>query len=338
MNKKVKQAITTSLLTISIITTAAYSAETVTVDNFPRAETDMTFDRYVKQGAFGKMFHMRMPTQIDKQDVIRMNRDTIYSFTILDLTEPATIVKPDSGDRFMSLMTINQDHSIPAAEYGSGEFVLTQKEIGSRYVFVAFRTFVDPSKPEDLKAAHALQDQIKIKQSDKGSFNVPDWDEKSLHAVRDAVNVLANTKSDTREYWGDKDKLNPIQHLLGTAFGWGGNPKEDAIYVNGVPSKNDGKTPYVLTVKDVPVNSFWSLTVYNKDGFMEKNKQDAYSFNSVTSKPNADGSITLHFGGDSSKSNYLPITDGWNYIVRLYQPKKEIIDGTWEFPKPVEAK
>ena len=97
----------------------------VTVDNFVRAETDATLSKYAAQGAFGKIFHMRQPTQIDKQDVIRMNRDTLYSFAVLDLTEPATMVKPDSGDRFMSMMTINQDHSIRPAEYESGEFVLT---------------------------------------------------------------------------------------------------------------------------------------------------------------------------------------------------------------------
>ncbi len=314
------------------------AAETVTVDNFVRAETDMTFDRYVKQGAFGKFFHMREPTQIDKQDVIRMNRDTLYSLAVIDLTKPATIVMPDPGDRFMSMMTISQDHSIPPAEYGAGDYVLTEKKTGSRYVFVGIRTFVDPNNPDDVKAAHALQDKIEIKQSDKGSFKVPDWDETSLHAVRDAINVLANTKTDTSEFFGEKDKLNPIQHLLGTAFGWGGNPKKDAIYVNEVPAKNDGKTPYTLTLKDVPVDGFWSLTVYNAKGFMEKNEQDAYSFNNVTTKSNDDGSITLHFGGDSGNANYLPITEGWNYILRLYRPKQEVLDGSWESPKAVEAK
>ncbi|WP_296492813.1 DUF1254 domain-containing protein, partial [Rhodoferax sp.] len=67
--------------------------EPVTVDNFVRAETDMTLTRYAKQGAFGKFLHIRQPTPIDQQGVIRMNRDTLYSAVIFDLTEPATIVK-----------------------------------------------------------------------------------------------------------------------------------------------------------------------------------------------------------------------------------------------------
>jgi hypothetical protein len=177
-----------------------------------------------------------------------------------------------------------------------------------------------------------------VKQDRPGSFEIPNWDEESLHKIRNAINVLAaDIISDFKGYFGIKDELDPIKHLLGTAYGWGGNPPEAAMYVNALPDKNDGKTPYILSVKDVPVDGFWSVTIYNKDGFLEKNDLNAYSFNNVTAKQNTDGSFTIHFGGDSSKVNYLPITPGWNYAVRLYQPRPEIIDGTWKFPEAVPA-
>ena len=51
----------------------ASAGQTVTVDNFVRAETDRTLARYVEQGAFGRFVHIRQPTPIDAQDVIRMN-------------------------------------------------------------------------------------------------------------------------------------------------------------------------------------------------------------------------------------------------------------------------
>lgn len=320
-------------------TTSGLVAEIVTVDNFVRAETDMTLNRYVKQGAFGEFLHIRMPTPIDKQDVIRMNRDTLYSIGVFDLTEPVTIVKPESGGRFQSMLVINQDHSMLPVEHGSGTFTFTKEQIGTRYVIIVFRTFADPTKPEDVKAANALQDKIVAKQNRPGTFEIPDWDEASLKKVRDAINVLASTRTDTSPYFGDKSKLNPLYHLLGTAYGWGGNPGEAAAYENVVPAKNDGKTPYVLKITEkVPVDGFVSITIYNKDGFMEKNDLDAYSINNVTAKRDQDGTVTIHFGGDPSQPNYLPITPGWNYIVRMYQPKKEIIDGTWKFPaaQPVE--
>ena len=67
------------VMAFASITTASFASETVTVDNFVRAETDVTLWRYVKQGAFARIFHIRQPVPLDKQDVIRMNRDTLYS-------------------------------------------------------------------------------------------------------------------------------------------------------------------------------------------------------------------------------------------------------------------
>jgi hypothetical protein len=317
---------------------AASAAEKVTVDNFVRAETDMTMKRYVAQGAFGKFLHIRAMTPIDKQNVIRMNRDTLYSMGVFDLTTPVTIVKPDHGKRYQSMQIINQDHSMLPIEHGAGTFTLTREKVGTRYVIVLLRTFADPNDPADLKAANALQDRVQVQQAAVGTFEVPDWDEASLRTVRDALNVLAVTKSDTSGLFGDKVKLNPIDHLLGTAFGWGGLPKEAAVYQNGVPPLNIGSTSYVLTVRDVPVDGFWSITVYNAKGFMEPNALSAYSVNNVTAKPNADGSVTVHFGGDPASVNYLPTTEGWSYVVRMYQPRKQVIDGSWKFPDAQPAK
>ena len=59
-----------------------------------------------------------------------------------------------------------------------------------------------------------------------------------------------------------------------------------------------------------------------------------YSINNITAKKARDGSITIHFGGDPKQSNYLPIMDGWNYAVRLYQPQQQILDDKWKFPAP----
>jgi hypothetical protein len=81
------------------------------------------------------------------------------------------------------------------------------------------------------------------------------------------------------------------------------------------------------------VDGFWSVSVYNAEGYFEKNEANAYSFNNITAKKDNDGSITIHFGGDPKQSNYIPITKGWNYTARLYRPRQEILDGTWKFPE-----
>jgi hypothetical protein len=328
----------TTLGTVFSAATTAFAAEMVTVDNFVRAESDTVFARYVKRGAFGGFSHERQPVSIDKQDVIRMNRDTLYSVGIFDLTEPVTIAKPNSGGRYQSMMVINENQYVVLIKYNEGEFTLTRDQVGTRYGCVIFRTFIDANDPADVEKANVLQDKITARQKNIGKFEVPDWDAASLKKIRDAINVLAATRSNTKGMFGKEGEVDPISHLLGTAYGWGGLPESAAIYDNVVPVKNDGKIPYSVTVKDVPVEGFWSITVYGKDGFMVKNAQNAYSYNNVTAKKNPDGSITINFGGGRSAINNLPITPGWNYIVRMYQPQQKIIDGTWRFPlaRPVE--
>ena len=321
-------------LSMSSFQALADAPNKVDVYNFVRAETDMTMHRYNKNGGFANFFHIRTPVTIDKQDVIRMNRDTLYSFAVFDLNSPVTIHKKDSDGRFQSVLVINQDHSMLPVIHGAGDIVLTKEKVGTRYVIVVVRTFADPADPEDIKAAHLAQDSLTFTQEDKGKFEVELWDEESLSTIRDAINVLGNASiKDASGLFGDASKLDPISHLMGTAYGWGGNPKEAAMYDVVVPEKNDGTTPYIVSVIDVPVDGFWSITVYNKDGFMEKNTLDAYSFNGVTAKKDSDGSITIHFGGDESSNNYLPITEDWTYVVRMYQPGEEIINRTWKFPK-----
>jgi hypothetical protein len=89
----------------------AAATEPVTVKNFARAESDMYFAKKVKEGGLGKFVHARTPTSVDQQDVIRMNRDTLYSSAIFDLDAgPVTIVLPEAGKRFMSLLVIDEDH------------------------------------------------------------------------------------------------------------------------------------------------------------------------------------------------------------------------------------
>jgi hypothetical protein len=78
--------------------------------------------------------------------------------------------------------------------------------------------------------------------------------------------------------------------------------------------------------------------VYNQNGFFEKNSRNAYTVNNVTAQPNSDGSVTIHFGGDKTAPNYLPIMPGWNYTVRMYRPRQELLDGAWKFPEAQPVK
>ncbi len=310
----------------------------VTVDTLPRAESDLYFGGLLKDsGAIGKFLHRREPARIDNQTVIRLNRDTVYSSAIFDLDAgPVTITLPDAGSRFMSMQVINEDHYVPEVVYGKGSYTLTKDKVGTRYVAVAIRTLVDPASEKGIEQVHALQDAIKVSQKDAGKFDVPNWDQVSQKKLRDALLVLASTIPDFKRAFGTKAAVDPIRHLIGTAAGWGGNPDKDAIYLNITPPKNDGTTIYKLDVKNVPVDAFWSVSLYNAEGYYEKNSYDAYSINSITGKKSTDNSIAIQFGGcDGKIPNCLPIMKGWNYTVRLYRPRAEILDGRWKFPEPL---
>ena len=305
-----------------------------------RAESDLYFSNIVKDGGFGKFLHRREPAAIDNQTIIRLNRDTLYSAAIFDLDAgPVTITLPEAGKRFMSMQVIDEDQYTPEVEYGAGVHTLTKQQIGTRYVAIAIRTLVDPADPKDVIAVHALQDTIKVDQSGgPGKFETPDWDSTSQKKVREALLALASTLPDTKRMFGPKDQVEPVRRLIGAASAWGGNPEKDALYLNVTPDQNDGKTVYRLNVKDVPVDGFWSISVYNANGYFEPNKESAYTLNNITATASADGSIAVQFGGcDGKTANCLPIVKGWNYLVRLYRPRSEILNGTWSFPKAQAA-
>ncbi|OYW57191.1 MAG: hypothetical protein B7Y80_12810 [Hyphomicrobium sp. 32-62-53] len=323
----------TAAAVLGLAAASASAGTIITLDNFTRAETDYYMSTYVAKGCFAKLCNDREPTPVDKQPVVRMNRDTLYSVAVFDLASPVTIVKPDTGKRFQSMVVINQDHYIPLVAYHAGTYTLTQGQVGTRNAIVLFRTFVDPNDPNDISAAHAAQDGIRVSQASPGKFEVPDWDQDQRKKVSGAVAALMAFVPDSRGMFGAADKVDPVRHLVGTAAGWGGNPEEDAKYLTIVPKANDGATAHVLKVQDVPVDGFWSMTVYNANGFFEA-PANAISVNNITAKRDADGSVTIHLGGDPKSTNFLRIMPGWSYVVRLYRPRAEILNSTWTFPEP----
>ncbi len=314
--------------------TIAEDSATVTVMNFVRAETDYYNSRSVAQFGLGRVWHLRVPTPIEEQNVIRMNRDTIYSMAVLDLASPVTVSLPETGGRYLSMQVINQDHFTIAVEYGPGTYRYTREDAGTRYLSVIVRIFMNPNDETDIAAANDIQDKIVLGQAESGQFEVPDWDEDSLSSVRGLLLALGATASDSFDQaFGSQTEVDPVMHLLGTAAGWGGLPRRSAMYPSVFPEQSDGQVPHSLTVGKVPVDGFWSITVYNAAGFMEQNALGANSFNSITSQPNADGSTTIHFGAcEDGRANCLPIMKGWNYTVRLYQPSDAVLSGDWTFP------
>lgn len=309
------------------------TGKSVSVENYVRAESDSQFKGYAERhGCFGRLVHSRTPYDVMHQITVRGNRDTLYSFGVFDLTSPVTVTLPVPGDRYQSLMTVSQDHSIEVF-YGPGDITLSADDIGTRYTTVVVRTFMDPKDLDDVAEAHSLQDEVEVHQENVGVLDLPAWNETEVADVRNQIAEVGALATDSSKMFGRRDQLDPVYWVLGAAVGWGGLPAQAAMYGITFPKNNDGETPHSLTVRDVPVDAFWSVTVYDSEGWIPVNEYDAYSYNGVTADKSDDGSVTIHFGGEPDQENFLPISEGWNYIFRAYRPQRVLLEGAWQYPQ-----
>jgi len=315
----------------------------VTKANYAVAETEVILADYVRKIAkgtcsagVGVLLHQRAAMDPKERTILRPNFDTLYSFAVLDLESPATVVLPET-DRYQILEVIDEEHWIPLISDKPGRYELTKESVGSRYAFAFVRTQVNVQDPEDLKKAAAAQDGIKLEQAKKGEFvSKKKYDMKEILALREDYNKRREPEGVTSEMaFGKKGELTEELRNFGVAVGWGGLPKEGAVYP--FPKVVDSTEPHTLTLKDVPSDprAFWSVTVYDQKGFATG---ESYNINSAFAKKNENGEYVIHLGGDKSQDNYLDIYPGWNVALRVYSPTEAYFDGSWTPPQFEPAK
>ena len=307
----------------------------VNVDNFVRAETARMFDgALASTGGVNRWTHNRVPTPLEEQNVIRMNRDTLYSMAVVDIGSGASLTLPEADGRYMSAMVVNEDHYINEIFDEPGTYRLTTDTLDTPFVMIALRTLVDPADASDLATVVDLQDAVVLEADSARAYAHDDYDEESRKSTFDALIELSRGMPDSLRTFGRRDEVDPVRHLIGTAFGWGGLPESAAYYVVAADPQAVGD--YTMTLRDVPADAFWSVTIYNRDGFLEPNPYDSYSLNNLTATPDPDGSYRLHLSPEGDGvSNHLYVMDGWNYALRLYKPRPSALDGTWSPPEPV---
>jgi hypothetical protein len=319
---------------------ADYGGYTVVTDeNYALAESQVIFANYrdrivAKSGGSGTGTFLHSRTSADPNDktVMRINFDTRYSMCLLDLNCEATLTMPETNGRYQSAWFVTEDHYNPMAINHPGTYTITKEDMGSRYVLLMIRTQVNMKDEADMAIVTTLQDALKIEQADKGSYNpVEKWRMEDILSMRQKYLKIANEKHYTSEQlFGRKGELTQEAHNCGVAYGWGGFTPDQAVYLSCIPANDK---PCTLTLVDVPVadNAFWSITVYDAQGYPQG---DPYNVNSAFAVGNSDGSVTIHFGGeDKSVANYLEIFPGWTYILRLYLPQEPYFNGSWQQPK-----
>ena len=314
-------------------TTAAVNA-----DNYAFAETEIILGDYVQKIAkatcsdgMGVFMHFRKAMDPNDRTILRPNFDTLYSAAVVDLRSPATITLPVS-DRLQILEVVNADHWIPLVSSKPGAYEITEEMVGSRFAFVIIRTQVNMQDPSDIKRVGTIQDQITITQQSRGEFvQTKKWDRSQMLTMRSDYQKEKEVKGiSSEEIFGKQGEISPEMRNIGVAFGWGALTKKGAVYPS-IVIPDSGKE-MTLTLKDVPMadNAFWSVTVYDKDGFAQGKN---YNINSSFAKQSKSGDYVLNFGVDATKENFLEIYPGSNATLRIYSPQEPYFDGSWKVPE-----
>jgi len=298
----------------------------VTLENYEVAESDLAFYNVTKLVGMNTFFHF--PTgafDLDNQTVVRMNRDTYYSGAIIDTTQGATVTIPETNGRYLSVMVVQNDHYIDQVFLEPGTHEITSD---TDFAMVALRIRANQSEPGDDEAIAALRAGVKLEVGGNASHVRPNYDMEQLVALRDELTVEGTKLGTLMGMQGAHGTIEPMMHLYGTAIGWGLLPDAQAQYLGSPKFANDGC--YMASYSAPPFNTpgFFSITIYDADGWIYTEDGILNEFNMSL---NDDGSFDIYFGECGDVDNNLPTVDGWNYILRIYEPR---LDELQEFRLP----
>ena len=288
----------------------------VTQDNFPQAYTNLRLGAILKKaGAVNTFFEMLVPpSEPEKQFVVRMNRDTYYSVSVIDMSSGSVYVTIPETDQYVSLQVVDENHETQPMIYGSGRHKITAK---TTHAFVIIRALED-----------AARRNLVIEAGSATPFVVRNWDMESFHAVDKAGNIDFSDGYDQSKAFGNVESgQTAYMNYVGCAGGWGGAMVEDNIYQTS--PYFDADDCYEMTFVDPKAKSFWSATVYNADGRMFNDIANISS--EMNPVQNADGTYTLRFGCDGQPNN-IPIREGnttgkFNVLMRHYGPSEMVSNG-----------
>ena len=305
---------------------------TVTSASYPTDETSHQTLKNQDLVGVNKFLHKRQLTPTDEQPVVRMNRDTYYSFAVVDVSKGATVTMPTIPEgKYISVQPVTEDHRIQPMFYGPGTFELTTHTGSHLYLVIRLdATFTEAE-------AATFQDQMVVNAKSNNPFKTEAVNQESFKAVEDKLKAQmpAITERDGKDalvgmFTAPTDASDKLftqeKYEVGAAIGWGGAQDVDNIYE--VSGNYPADTCHQATFQDPKNKAFWSITVYDKAGFMFN---DLANLSSNTATPNADGTYTISFGcGKEAPNNIKTANDSgvFNLGIRHYQPSELVsVDG-----------
>jgi hypothetical protein len=200
------------------------------------------------------------------------------------------------------------------------------------------RIGIEPGKSFDLeKLDPALRDALA--QAPAEAQKLMAWKQPTIARVANGWSINTDTMGAYGNYY--------LKRAIVTQWGLGANLPEDAIYPSSLGDESgkplDGANKYTLHFDKgamPPVDAFWSITLYDNDGFQVPNPINRFTLSSwMPLKNNADGSLDLHLQNESpgrdKEANWLPAPKGvFNLLMRLYAPTSDVLTGKWN-PPPI---
>jgi hypothetical protein len=302
--------------------------------------------------------------------VIKADTDfalVVYRTQLLGPDDLPNVEKIQAAYRAMPLSSFQKKNSTPEAAAIDWPAPLTSDEQKTSLRFFDLLDFQLKYAPvldseKDIRARFAA-----VGLTGDGTFSSdklsPEMAEAFKAGMADAWAEFATFKKDkidtgevrSGQLFGTREQLNGnyLYRMAGAVMGIYANSNEEAMYpvlsndADGAPLT--GANTYTLTFPDgklPPVNAFWSVTMYKMpESLLVDNPINRYLINSAMLPnlvKNADGSLTIYVQnqspGPEKEANWLPAPDGpFAVFMRLYWPKHEALDGTWQPPKLVRT-
>jgi len=293
----------------------------ITKANYVVAETDWYFSAQQERAAVNTFTH-NGPVSKDAQEIIRSNRDVMYSLAVVDISKGATLSIP-KRKAFQAIHVMDENHLTHRVIRAGESVTITPKDVtGGTHVYLLARTKITDDKEESLAAQRAM----KIEAASAKPYKSKGFDEEELVKVRKQLvtEYVAGeaTIIEHKSFVSTLADADPESYLYAAAVGWGGLPAHTAQYLPSITGQGLD-TPQMITVPkpdlDWDAGGFFSLTTYDADGWIV---EDNFYIDHNRMQDNGD-SFTIYLNTPDQK-NSVKVREGWTGVFRFYLPKDEL--------------
>lgn len=311
----------------------------VTEDNFLAAEADRYLAEQQELAPVNQWEHRFKLLTYKTQSVVRQNRDTLYSKSIVDVSKGATF-SVEKSDQYQTLHVVDSNHREIFVLYSNSDkrsITIDMSDLSAgagEHVYVILRTAMPNGESKEAYAvANKLQRSAKISANSNKSYIPKGFDQESREATRLALEPKILTLYIPNAFGPvGAENVTKRDQTIGVGIGWGGFSTLHAHYKILLAEDRSGACQTMtFDAPKLKENGFFSITTYGPDAYMHADK---YAINMSEMQADKDGRYTVNFNCDGAKNN-LEVMKNWTGALRMYRPldKPSII----EFAKGVES-